>query len=95
IIIGQTCWFFLQLLVRLITGLNVLQLEISTLTFAVLSVIVCGLWWNKPFDMRSPIIVRGIHTPRAVLMILPLIALRDIAPRALINISWTSYIPHL
>lgn len=63
IVIVQTGWFCLQLIVRLSTHLVVTELEISTLAFAILNVIVYVLWWNKPFDVRSHVIVRGVHTP--------------------------------
>ncbi|KAF9035599.1 hypothetical protein BJ165DRAFT_1395646, partial [Panaeolus papilionaceus] len=54
IVIIQTTWFSLQLIVRLASGLTATELEVSTFAFAVLNLVVYGLWWNKPFDVRSP-----------------------------------------
>ncbi|KAF9035584.1 hypothetical protein BJ165DRAFT_1395625, partial [Panaeolus papilionaceus] len=54
IVIIQTTWFSLQFIVRLASGLTATELEVSTFAFAVLNVVVYSLWWNKPFDVRSP-----------------------------------------
>ncbi|KAF9035594.1 hypothetical protein BJ165DRAFT_1321660, partial [Panaeolus papilionaceus] len=54
IVVIQTTWFSLQFIVRLASGLTATELEVSTFAFAVLNVLVYGLWWNKPFDVRSP-----------------------------------------
>ncbi|KAF9035569.1 hypothetical protein BJ165DRAFT_1409430 [Panaeolus papilionaceus] len=63
IAIGQTTWFCIQIFVRLKTNLIVTELEISTLAFAVLNLIMYGLWWNKPFDVKTPIVIPGIYSP--------------------------------
>ncbi|KAF9035605.1 hypothetical protein BJ165DRAFT_1615461 [Panaeolus papilionaceus] len=65
IVIGQTIWFCLQVIVRLATHLVVTELEISTFAFAVLNLIVYVLWWDKPFDVRSHIIVPSRNSPAA------------------------------
>ncbi|KAF9035596.1 hypothetical protein BJ165DRAFT_1615453 [Panaeolus papilionaceus] len=64
IVVIQTTWFSLQFIVRLASGLTATELEVSTFAFAVLNVVVYGLWWNKPFDVRSPIVIPGKYSPR-------------------------------
>ncbi|PPR01398.1 hypothetical protein CVT24_006237 [Panaeolus cyanescens] len=59
----QTTWFCVQVIVRLATNLVVTELEISTMAFAVLNLFVYILWWNKPFDVRTPIVVPGKYSP--------------------------------
>ncbi|PPQ66138.1 hypothetical protein CVT24_000224 [Panaeolus cyanescens] len=63
IVLIQTFWFCIQLFTRLGQHLVVTELEISTLAFAALNFIVYLLWWNKPFDVRSQILVRGTNDP--------------------------------
>ncbi|KAF9035587.1 hypothetical protein BJ165DRAFT_1409443 [Panaeolus papilionaceus] len=64
IVVTQTTWFSLQFIVRLASGLTATELEVSTFAFAVLNVVVYGLWRNKPFDVRSPIVIPGKYSPR-------------------------------
>ncbi|KAF9035577.1 hypothetical protein BJ165DRAFT_1318381, partial [Panaeolus papilionaceus] len=54
IVIIQTTWFSLQFIVRLASGLTATELEVSTFAFAVLNVVVYGVWWDKLFDVQSP-----------------------------------------
>ena len=58
IILVQTGWFILQLLARAIQRLPITELEIVTLGFAILNFVTYGLWWNKPLDVRCPLVVR-------------------------------------
>ncbi|KAF9035153.1 hypothetical protein BJ165DRAFT_1510520 [Panaeolus papilionaceus] len=63
IAVVQTLWFCIQFITRLIVHLHVTELEIATFAYAVLNIIVYMLWWNKPFDVRSQIHLRGINDP--------------------------------
>lgn len=71
VVLVQTGWFSLQLLVRLGKGMVVTELEISTFAFAVVNLIVYILWWDKPFDVRSHVIVRGGKEPDITLKPIP------------------------
>ncbi|PPQ68187.1 hypothetical protein CVT24_005074 [Panaeolus cyanescens] len=64
IVVVQTLWFCIQFIARLILHLTVTELETTTFAYAVLNIIVYLLWMNKPFDVRSQILVRGPHDPR-------------------------------
>ncbi|KAF9035613.1 hypothetical protein BJ165DRAFT_650316 [Panaeolus papilionaceus] len=63
LVLIQTTWFSLQLIVRLATGMSTTELEISTFAYSVLTLIVYVLWWDKPFDVRSHIVVPGVYSP--------------------------------
>ncbi|KAF9035574.1 hypothetical protein BJ165DRAFT_649081 [Panaeolus papilionaceus] len=63
IVIIQTSWFSLQIVVRLASGLTATELEVSTFAFAILNVIAYALWWNKPFNVWSPIVIPGKNSP--------------------------------
>ena len=58
IILVQTGWFILQLLARAIQHMPATELEIVTLGFAILNFVIYGLWWNKPLDVRCPLVIR-------------------------------------
>ncbi|KIK51380.1 hypothetical protein GYMLUDRAFT_252080 [Collybiopsis luxurians FD-317 M1] len=46
--VGQTTWFVVQLLARWVEGLPVTELEIMTLAFAAMNVLIYYFWWDKP-----------------------------------------------
>ncbi|KAF7369970.1 hypothetical protein MSAN_00626900 [Mycena sanguinolenta] len=52
----QGLWFILQTLARAHQRLAVTQLEVATLAFAVVNLFIWLLWWNKPLDVRRPIV---------------------------------------
>jgi hypothetical protein len=52
----QTTWFIVQLAARKVQRLNVTALEILTLAYAVMNLFVYIFWWNKPFNVQSPIV---------------------------------------
>ncbi|KAJ7243263.1 hypothetical protein C8J57DRAFT_1083796 [Mycena rebaudengoi] len=54
---AQGAWFMTQCFVRLAQNLPVSELEVTTLAFAVVNVCIWLLWWNKPLDVRRPIVV--------------------------------------
>ena len=53
----QITWFGLQALFRAIQHLQVTPLEIMTVAFLVLAVLIYALWWNRPQDIEYPIII--------------------------------------
>jgi len=55
IFILQSSWFILQCIGRLVQGLSVTQLELTTLALASLNGITFILWWDKPLDVRAPV----------------------------------------
>ena len=68
-VVLQTTWFIIQCVARGITGLNLTELELATVAFAVLNGIVYLLWWNKPLDVACPVPVYLLlpttsYTPR-------------------------------
>ena len=53
----QITWFGLQALFRAIHHLQVTALEIMTVAFFVLAVLIYAIWWNRPQDIEYPIVV--------------------------------------
>ena len=51
----QTSWFIVQCLGRHVQGLDLTELELTTLALASLNWITILLWWNKPLDAQIPI----------------------------------------
>ena len=54
----QITWFGLQALFRAIQHLQVNALEIMTVAFFVLAVLIYAFWWNKPQNIEYPIIIK-------------------------------------
>ncbi|KAG2352518.1 hypothetical protein BDR07DRAFT_842582 [Suillus spraguei] len=54
LIILQVAWFVMQLITRVIYHLEITQLEVGTLAFAVLNFLTYAVWWNKPLNVRRP-----------------------------------------
>jgi len=55
IVLIQTIWFITQCIVRGAYQLEVTELEVTTLAFAVLTGVIYYLWWNKPLDVRCSV----------------------------------------
>ena len=55
IVLIQTIWFIVQSVSRFATKLAVTELEVVTLSFAVLNGITYWLWWDKPSDVRCAV----------------------------------------
>ena len=53
--IGQTAWFIVQCIARKRQGLFLTQLELVTLAFAALNVLIYILWWDKPQNVNCPV----------------------------------------
>lgn len=54
----QITWFLGQLVARAHQQLAISQIELTTAALAILNSIVYLFWWNKPLDVRCPIVVR-------------------------------------
>ncbi|KAG2063724.1 hypothetical protein BDR04DRAFT_1085110, partial [Suillus decipiens] len=54
LIILQVTWFVMQFITRVIYHLEITQLEVGTLAFAVLSFLTYAVWWNKPLNVQCP-----------------------------------------
>jgi hypothetical protein len=59
VVLVQTTWFIVQLIARRFEHLPVSELELVTVAFAMLNFVTYGLWWNKPLDVRCPVVIQG------------------------------------
>ncbi|KAG2108356.1 uncharacterized protein F5147DRAFT_547935, partial [Suillus discolor] len=50
----QVAWFVMQLITCAIYCLETTQLEVGTLTFAVLNFLTYAVWWDKPLNVQCP-----------------------------------------
>ncbi|KAH7873936.1 uncharacterized protein C8R40DRAFT_336780 [Lentinula edodes] len=57
--IGQTGWFVVQLVARRVENLSITVLEIMTVAFAAMNVMIYIFWWNKPQGVRYPIHIQN------------------------------------
>ena len=55
----QTTWFIAQYLERWVTHQPRTQLEVMTLAYAALNILVYALWWEKPLNVQEVIYVGG------------------------------------
>lgn len=53
----QTSWFIVQCIARGHQHLPLTELEIVTLAFAALNIVIRLVWWKKPLDVRYPITI--------------------------------------
>ncbi|KIK51321.1 hypothetical protein GYMLUDRAFT_181581 [Collybiopsis luxurians FD-317 M1] len=51
IAVGQTAWFVVQLLARKARRLPITELEIMTVAFAAMSILIYFFWWDKPLGV--------------------------------------------
>lgn len=54
----QLTWFVVQIITRAVQGLAITELELTTAALAGLNSVMYVFWWNKPRDVRIPIIIR-------------------------------------
>jgi hypothetical protein len=54
VVVIQTTWFIIQCLARWLVNLPVTELEVVTIGYAILNIIVYILWWKKPKDISVP-----------------------------------------
>lgn len=51
----QTVWFMVQCIARRAQRLPLTELEVVTLAFGFINIIIYIIWWDKPQDVRHPI----------------------------------------
>ncbi|KZP22280.1 hypothetical protein FIBSPDRAFT_1018418 [Athelia psychrophila] len=54
----QTLWFVMQSLARPIQQLPLTKLEIATLAYTSINMVMYGFWWSKPLNVGRPVQVR-------------------------------------
>jgi hypothetical protein len=54
----QTLWFIIQCCARARQRLPLTELEVVTLAFAALNIVIRIIWWDKPLDVRYPITLK-------------------------------------
>jgi hypothetical protein len=54
---GQTIWFILQFVARLIRGLALTELEVITLSYCSMNGVMFWLWKDKPLDVQCPLVI--------------------------------------
>jgi hypothetical protein len=57
LVLLQELWFTAQCLARLLRHLPLTELEVATLAFQFVNIIIWFLWLKKPLDMQQPIIL--------------------------------------
>ncbi|KAG6915933.1 hypothetical protein DXG01_009227 [Tephrocybe rancida] len=55
LVLLQVTWFILQVVARAAQRLDITELEVVTLAFAILNYFTYFCWWNKPLDVNRPI----------------------------------------
>lgn len=53
--VAQTTWFLTQFIRRWVTQQPTTQLEVMTVAYTVLNVIIYAAWWNRPYSIGMPI----------------------------------------
>ncbi|RPA80929.1 hypothetical protein BJ508DRAFT_117441 [Ascobolus immersus RN42] len=64
VVIAQTLWFIAQCVARVIQGLGLTPIELNTAMHVVCAIIMNCLWWHKPFDVQTPLIISGVRASR-------------------------------
>ena len=59
LLVVQVAWFCTNCVSRLIQGLQLSLLEVSTVARAICALLTYILWWPKPINVAAPIILRG------------------------------------
>jgi len=54
LVCAQACWFIVQTVGRLATGLPISLLEMNTLLHALCCLLIYLAWWHKPLDITEP-----------------------------------------
>ncbi|KAG8754527.1 hypothetical protein FRC14_004993 [Serendipita sp. 396] len=57
LVVGQTLWFVVQCIAHKIEGLPLTELEVVTIGYAVLNLVIYVIWWDKPQKVGRPICV--------------------------------------
>ena len=66
IAVGQTTWFMVQLLARLTQHLPITELEIMTVAFAAMNILIYFFWWDKPMGVKCHVRLQSRHSVAAV-----------------------------
>ncbi|KZP03734.1 hypothetical protein FIBSPDRAFT_768508 [Athelia psychrophila] len=61
----QTFWFLAQCIARRAQHLSITQLEVVTLSYCVINLLIYGFWWHKPLNVDRPIDITIDITPFA------------------------------
>lgn len=64
----QISWFVLQIIARVREGLAVTELELTTAVLAGMNGLTYLFWWDKPVDVRRPIVLRTRAVEMVVLV---------------------------
>ncbi|KAM6493024.1 hypothetical protein JOM56_011158 [Amanita muscaria] len=59
IVIGQALWLIVQCFERLMAGLHLVPLERNTVAHAACALVMYYFWWEKPVNIRFPIVLSG------------------------------------
>jgi hypothetical protein len=54
-VLAQTTWFVTQCIARKVQNIDLTELELVACAYALLSAVIYGFWWKKPFDVTRPI----------------------------------------
>lgn len=54
----QLTWFIIQIITRAVQGSEISELELTTAALVGLNSIMYVFWWSKPYDVRSPVVIR-------------------------------------
>ena len=81
LVLGQTGWFMVQVLARAALHLDITELEIMTVAYAMLCFCTYAFWWNKPQNVNRPIKIgrmnmrsRNLRTEN---ILLPLVSINN------------------
>ena len=58
----QTTWFIAQCILRGVAGISLTQVELATVAFSALNIVLCFLWFNKPLGVTYPFQVHLLTT---------------------------------
>jgi len=66
VVILQTGWFVMQCIARGVQGLPITELELATVAFAALNLVIYVLWWDKPLNVQCGVRVYKKRTDSRV-----------------------------
>lgn len=58
----QASWFCIQSVFRLAHKYPISLLELNVFGHAICTFIIYLMWWDKPFDIEQPSLIRGVET---------------------------------
>jgi hypothetical protein len=54
---AQLTWLVIQLIGRAVQGLSLSALEATTISYVSCALFAYSMWWKKPYDLQSPVVV--------------------------------------